>query len=168
MPKQYACLSEVTVGAGGTSAINFTSIPQTYTDLIVKISARSTLNAGAGNDYVKLNFNGVTGSKTYIRLYGGNASVGTDSGSLALAGVIPGQLTTSNTFSSMEFYIPNYTGSTNKSSSIDSVSVPNSLTDYELDLIALLWSNTAAITEINLTASFAQYSTATLYGITKS
>lgn len=168
MPKQYACLAEVTVGSGGSGVINFTSIPQTYTDLIVKVSARSTINGGTGNDYVRLNFNGVTGSKTYIRFYGGNASVGTDASTLALAGVIPGQLTTSNTFSNMEFYIPNYTGSTNKSSNIDSVSISNSSTDYELDLIAFLWSNTAAITEINLTASFAQHTTATLYGITNS
>jgi hypothetical protein len=31
-------LSTVTVGAGGAATIDFTSIPQTYTDLIVKIS----------------------------------------------------------------------------------------------------------------------------------
>jgi hypothetical protein len=34
-------ISTVTVGSGGASAIGFTNIPSTYTDLVVKLSGRS-------------------------------------------------------------------------------------------------------------------------------
>ena len=42
MPVTYKPIATVTVGAGGAASIDFTSIPGTYTDLLVLISARST------------------------------------------------------------------------------------------------------------------------------
>ena len=33
-------IGSVTVGAGGSSTITFSSIPSTYTDLVLRISAR--------------------------------------------------------------------------------------------------------------------------------
>lgn len=170
MPNTMTLINSVTVGAGGAASIDFTSIPSTYTDLVVKISARSSANTGATAAYIVLNFNGVTGSKTFRRLYGLGSSAGSDNGAIANAGTYPASLVTANTFSNHEFYIPNYAGSNNKSVSIDAISENNSATDNELDLIAFLWSNTAAITQINLTSSqgnFVQYSTAYLYGIVK-
>jgi len=167
----YTLIASSTVGAGGASSIDFTSIPSTYTDLVVKTSARSTAAVGAAAAYVVLNFNGTTGSKTYRRLYGLGSSAGSDSGTLALAGTTPGANATANTFGNHEFYIPNYTSSNNKSVSIDAVSENNSSTDNELDLVAFLWSNSASITQINLTLSqgnFAQYSSAYLYGVKSS
>ena len=53
----YTLISSVTVGAGGASSIDFTSIPSTYTDLLVKISARSTLNELNGGHAVGLKIN---------------------------------------------------------------------------------------------------------------
>ena len=80
-----------------------------------------------------------------------------------------GSTATSNTFGNSELYIPNYAGSTNKSSSADAVAESNTTTVFAY-LNAALWSSTAAITSITLTpdaggANFVQYSTATLYGI---
>jgi hypothetical protein len=77
--------------------------------------------------------------------------------------------TTANTFGSYQIYLPNYAGSTNKSMSSESVEENNSNTLYYLSIGAGLWSNTAAITSISILpgSSWVQYSTATLYGITK-
>lgn len=168
MPNTFTLIASSTVGAGGASSIDFTSIPNTYTDLVVKVSARSTAASGAAAAYIVLNFNGTTGNKTFKRLYGLGSSTGTDSGTLALAGTTPAANVTANTFGNHEFYIPNYTSGNNKSVSIDAVSENNSSTDNELDLVAFLWSNSASITQVNLTLSqgnFAQYSTAYLYGV---
>ena len=55
MPSNYVLLEKVTVGAAGAASVTFTSIPQTgYTDLVVKMSARST----SGADWNSVSFNG--------------------------------------------------------------------------------------------------------------
>ena len=76
---------------------------------------------------------------------------------------------TASTFGNAEIYIPNYASSNNKSVSADFVSETNAA-DAIFGLTAGLWANTSAITSIKLTpaAAFAQYSTATLYGIKNS
>ena len=59
----------------------------------------------------------------------------------------------------------------NKSVSIDSVTESNDTSYGYQALVAGLWSNSAAITNITLTpetGNYAQYSTATLYGIKNS
>jgi hypothetical protein len=82
---------------------------------------------------------------------------------------------TSNTFGNSSIYIPNYTGSTAKSVSIDSVGENNGTASEQI-ISAALWNNTAAITSITLTSlddnlnpsgNFAQYSSVSLYGILK-
>jgi hypothetical protein len=81
---------------------------------------------------------------------------------------VPGVGTTANTFGSGDFYIPNYTSANYKSVSYD-VTEENNATQSYSQLGAGLWSNTAAITSITLTAvpTFAQYSTFYLYGVAK-
>ncbi len=76
-----------------------------------------------------------------------------------------------STFASTEVYIPNYAGSTNKSYAVDQVQETNGTTAY-MNLLAGLWSNTAAITSIKIegrdtTITMVQHSTATLYGISR-
>ena len=44
MATTYTLISSVTVGSGGAASIEFTSIPSTYTDLVLKLSARSSRN----------------------------------------------------------------------------------------------------------------------------
>ena len=75
---------------------------------------------------------------------------------------------TANTFSNNSIYIPNYTGSNNKSVSVDSV-YENNATTAGQHLVSGLWASSAAITSVKLTEGFGnnwvQYTTATLYGI---
>ena len=167
MADTYTLISSVTVGAGGASSIDFTSIPATYTDLLVKLSSRNTSTGGA----IYLRFNGSTSSYTvrYLEGNGAAASSGTDSTYLYVSELNTSS-TTASTFSSADIYIPNYAGSTNKSVSADSVSENNATTAYA-GIYAGLWSNTSAITQVTLYPSantFAQYSTAYLYGIKNS
>lgn len=162
-------ISTVTVGSGGASTIDFTSIPQTYTDLFILLSTRTT-NA-AVNDNPVIRFNGSTSSYSARRLYGfGSGSGSSDSLSIIPVGNNTGNNSTSNTFGNSAVYVPNYTGSTNKSVTSDGVSEYNG-TAAAMSIVAGLWSNTAAITQITFvseTASnFMQYSTASLYGILK-
>ena len=37
MANTYVAIATVTVGSGGAASIDFTSIPATYTDLVVKL-----------------------------------------------------------------------------------------------------------------------------------
>jgi hypothetical protein len=163
--------STVTVGSGGASSIDFTSIPSTYTDLVVKLSSR-TATGGAAD--VNIQFNSDTTASNYSqRQIQGNGASASSSGGSSSPQVLTssGSTDTASTFANSEMYIPNYAGSTAKSASNDSVTENNATTAYAT-LRASLYAGTAAITAIKLThnggANFAQYSTATLYGILKS
>jgi hypothetical protein len=157
-------IATVDVGSGGAATIDFSSILTSWTDLAILVSARST----SSGDIFSLSFNGSTSSFSGIYLYWENTTA--NSGSLArYGGRVNTSSSTASTFASTMIYIPNYAGSTNKSYSSDSVS-ENNAAAAPGSLIAGLWSNTAAINQITLTPSagnFAQYSTATLYGIKK-
>ena len=165
-------IASVTVGSGGASSIDFTSIPSTYTDLCVKLSMR--VNAGSGGYQTYVRFNSDSGSNySWRNLLGTGSSTvsqnsSPDTGMRITMSVSSGD--TASTFSNSELYIPNYAGSTYKSVSADGVS-ENNATAATADLAAGLWSSTSAITAVNVFASganFVQYSTATLYGIKNS
>lgn len=167
MATTFVKIATVTVGAGGSATIDFTSIPSTYTDLCLKMSSRDNSSFVANN--IVLSLNGSSASFSTRNLYG-NGSTATSNTNTG-AGLANAANSTANTFSNTEIYFPNYAGSTNKSYSTDSV-VENNATEAYDWFYAGLWSNTAAINQITITAgssaSFRQYSTATLYGISKS
>lgn len=168
MPTTYEAIATVTVGSGGAASMAFTSIPGTYTDLLIKYSSR---NGAAAVQNMAITLNSSTSSFTYRSLYGGGSvAPGSGSGSTNLVGLAQASNYTANTFDNGEIYIPNYAGSTNKSISADSVTETNASESYQ-QFFATLWSNTAAITSVSLaptSGSFVQYSTATLYGIKNS
>jgi hypothetical protein len=161
--------STVTVGVGGALTIDFTSIPATYTDFLVKVSARGTTTEALGGLYYSIALNASATSKTQRFLQGDGTSASSGNSTSFTTYMCPSDFTAS-TFSNSEIYLPNYAGSNNKSMSVDVVTENNATKSYTA-FYAQLWSNTAAITQITLTANaglFAQYSTATLYGILKS
>jgi hypothetical protein len=159
--------STVTVGSGGAANIEFTSIPATYTDLVVKASLRGSTN---GNIDMLCEFNGVTTGYNFRWISGDGTSAGSANGASANAGLMDMNNDTASTFASNELYIPNYLSSNNKSLSFDAVTENNATTAYRL-LGARLSTITSAITSIKLLpqpGNFVQYSTATLYGIKSS
>jgi hypothetical protein len=167
MSNNYVLLEKITVGAAGASSVTFGNIPQTgYTDLVVKLSTRSTSNGG----YTYVSFNGSTTSYSTKDIVNSNGTV------LSASYTLPGGVSwmtqssyTASTFTNSEVYISNYTSANNKSFSLDSTAENNS-TNYVSGLEAALWSNTAAITSITCTpntANYAQHSTFYLYGVAK-
>jgi len=169
MPTYTQIGTAITVGSGGSATIDFTSIPSTYTDLVLVTSAR-TNRTSAQEDSLAISFNGSTANFTVVAMYGDGASAQTSAfttnGAIRL--VATTDISTASTFGNSSLYIPNYAGSTNKSFSIDAVTENNGATAWAF-LAAGLWSNSAAINQITLTplvgTSIKQYSTAYLYGV---
>jgi hypothetical protein len=147
------------------ATIEFTSIPQDGTDLLILAAVRTT-RSDAGNDNIDLTMNG-GGTITAIRLAGTGSSVFTDSTSTVRA-YVTSALNTANTFGNASFYIPNYTASQNKSVSVDSVT-ENNATAAIPAIHASLIANTAAITSLTFDAigDLVTGSTISLYKITK-
>jgi hypothetical protein len=171
MANTYTLIASSTVGSGGAANISFGSIPQTYTDLCIKLSLRES----TAGDYVRLamNINTTAGGVTGKMLYGnGSSALSTDITLYStVAWGVDRYSATANTFSNVDIYIPKYTSSNYKSFSIDAVE-ENNATASLMSLSAGLWSYTDAITTLTFTpdtrTGFAQYSTAYLYGIKSS
>ena len=154
-----------TVGSGGAANIEFTSIPSTYTDLILKFSSRFS----GSLSFTQMIFNNSTTGYSYRSIFGDGSSALSfnASGSYFEIQYSPGSSQTASTFNNVEIYIPNYAGSNKKSISIDAVQENNATTAHIVPM-ASLWDNTAAITSIKLTpntGTFVENSTAYLYGI---
>jgi hypothetical protein len=160
--------STISVGVLGAANMEWTSIPSTYTDLAIKISART--NRASIGDYLLIAFNGSTSSFTNRILDGNGATASVDTTARAVV-IASGATSTSATFGSIDLYIPNYTASNYKVISNEGVSENNATTAFA-DLNGSIWASTAAINQITLTPNagtlFSQYTTATLYGISKS
>jgi hypothetical protein len=164
MANTYTAIATVTVGSGGAASINFTSIPQTFTDLQLLVSARDN-DGGYGSAY-DLTFNGTGWSgNRELYSYGGTTGAGLTAGELAGCG----NGATASTFGNASVYIPAYTGNKSKMIISDSVSENNNANNVITVFHSGSSGVTAAITSISITAGlFLQYTTATLYGIKNS
>jgi hypothetical protein len=157
------------------NASYFNNIPQTFTDLKVVFSVRVSLTTADQAIYLQLNGDGNTVySQTTIRGDGSSASsYRLSAGNAILVNDVPNGLNTASTYSNLEFYIPNYTSSNFKQVLIDGVKESNSAsTAIQTYMKAALWRNTAAVTSLNFgtnisAPNFENYSTVSLYGITK-
>jgi hypothetical protein len=155
-------IASATVGSGGAASIDFSAIPQTYTDLTLVLSARATSTTAA----ITVAFNGSSASFTGRNLIGNGTTV-TSATTTTLIGNACISSNTASTFGNLQLVIPNYAGSTNKVFSVTTVTENNNTTAFQ-QLFAGLWSNTAAITQVTLSlANFAEFSTAYLYGTLK-
>jgi hypothetical protein len=171
MANTYTLIEAKTLGSD-TASMSFTSIPATYTDLLLLTSVR--INRAGVSVNMNLQFNGSSSNYTNLTLY----SDGTTVDSLASSALVgfgywysPGNGATADTFSNASVYISNYTSSEYKPISIDSTSENNG-TDTNLIAFTGVWQNAAAITSIALSnyqgSNLRQNSTAYLYGIKNS
>lgn len=173
MPLTYVAIQTITVGAGGQSAITFSSIPSTYTDLLLIASLRDERGDASVTD-TKLTFNGTTTGynlKTLIYAANSVSNANVSATSSITAIYENSDLAVANGFSPISIYIPNYTSSNNKAVNAESFSVNNNSTVYGA-ITTGLWTNSAAVSSITLAPAVAvnykQNSTATLYGIKNS
>jgi hypothetical protein len=168
-------IQTVTVGSGGAATIDFTSIPQSYTDLKIICSLRNSSGSTTYTD-VAATFNGVTSGYSSKILYSNNgtssaAAQGTSQTRAIWFAQASGSSTTSGNFGNSEIYIPNYNSNTTKTWGSISLNDINATT-AAMWLGAGEWSGAGAISSISLFndnpgGNFAQYSSATLYGIKK-
>ena len=166
-------VSTVEVGAGGAASIDFSSIPSTGTDLVIVTSLRENVASGTTRN-IRMRFNGNTSdvySTRYLYGDGSSAASSTDSSGFGFFNWVfttEGTSATSNTFSSNSFYIPNYAVASNKSVSLDSVN-ENNATQAIQSIQAGLFASTSTISSISIYSgsTWLQYSTASLYTVTK-
>ena len=175
MPSTYTLIKGETLVSSAAS-YTFTAIPSTFTDLVVRVSGRT--DRAAAFDSLVLTINGTGGtaySRTALRGNGASAvSFNAASGASFLTDLmgITASTATASTFGSFEIYIPSYTVSQNKPFSFSGAGEDNNSTPVYLGATAGLWSNTAAITQLNCAPNsgtvFAAGSSFYLYGISKS
>lgn len=171
MANTYVLIASNTLGSSAAS-VTFSSIPGTYTDLVLRASIRD-FSAGTVNPaYYLFNSDAIGVAAGYIQLTGNGTSAASSlfgSGFGAGYYVINGDTTTSSTFSSTEIYIPNYNATTNKQISVFSV-VETNATAARIQVAAELYGTTAAITQLTLrpNSTFGANSSFYLYGIKSS
>jgi hypothetical protein len=174
MPNTYTLISSNVLSSPAAS-VTFSSIPQTYTDLVLRMSIRTDF-AGSTTSRADLVINGSTSSiysRTQLRATAGSLSSFRTANAAILFGTTfaDAATATSNIFSSDERYFPNYTGSANKVISTYAVAEDNTSTDATISVQAALFSSTAAITSLQLTFDSANAiagSSFYLYGIKNS
>lgn len=172
MPSSRILIASNTLSTSAAS-VTFSSIPGTYTDLIVKWSARS--DRSATNETMRLRLNSDTAGNYSWTLVSGNgatASSGQNFGaSYDSMGNINAATSTSNTFANGEVYIPNYAGSAKKAMSSFNAWEDNATT-AQIFANALLWQGTAAITSVQFSPitgpNFVSGSSFWLYGLKNS
>ena len=173
MPGSYESIATVTVGSGGASYIEFTSIPSTYSHLQVRAIMKNTTG---GNDSwsasANMYFNTDTTSTNYARHfvygYGTGVTAGGGADSNAFVGFIPGN-GQSGIFGAAVIDVLDY-ANTNKYKTIRSIAGAdsNNVDSEFVGLLSGLWKNTAAVSSIRIYCganSFAQYSSFALYGV---
>jgi hypothetical protein len=164
----YSLIAKTTVGSGGTMAISFTSIPQTYTDLVLLVTARNGVY-NYGGFFMKLNGSAWLSDVDAKRLigettttYSNNSEEMTWNNSSYTAGA----------FSNGQMYFSNYTGSGVKPVAFEGVQAHNGQGPV-IHITSWIWNQTAPITQIEIgnfdnlfqNDRFVQNSTAYLYGI---
>ena len=160
-------IERITVGAGGASSIEFTSIPQDGVSLVLMFSGRGTI--ASVSRFINVLLNGdEDGNYNYMRLRGDGSAFTSASSATKYRleiGLMPGDSATANTFGSCQTHIANYTSSTIKSVSTDVVT-ENNATEAYANLVANTWDG-PAITSINISTSgnIAEHSTASLYKV---
>ena len=168
----YESIATVTVGAGGSSTITFSSIPSTYKHLQIRYIGRDNRAVNRDSFYIK--FNSSSGN-TYWQhgLYGDGSSAGAFNSGAALSSIEIGDVTGSSAGASMfgagVIDVLDY-ASTNKNKTIRSLTGADiNGSGGGLDFWSGMWTDTTAVNEVNLIArstfSFVQYSQFALYGI---
>jgi hypothetical protein len=170
--KDYDSIATVTVGAGGASSIDFTSIPSTYRHLQIRGIGRGT-NGSANLDMsLRFNSDATGGNYFWHRLYGegttafSNGTVTTPAQAFFLYG--PAASATASVFGTAVVDVLDYT-SANKYKTIRSLWGYDANGSGFVGLGSAAWANSStavnAVSLICASGNFAQYSQFALYGV---
>lgn len=164
MPATYESIATTTLGSAAQN-IEFTSIPGTYTDLRIILTARGTSDALPSG----LQFNGDTGTNYSRTRLGGDGTTASSARTANASYVNLAQY--GLMIANPQLYIIDifsYAGSTNKTCLLEESGDRNGAGQVQRQVG--LWRNTNAITSIKLYTLYDQFAsgtTATLYGILK-
>jgi hypothetical protein len=169
MPSSRRLIASNTLGSSAAS-VTFSSIPGTYTDLVLLISARTDQANPTATFLVRYNGSSAANySATYLYTGGSTPTSYRDTNATSMEeGGATANTGTASTFGSTEIYIPNYAGNTNKPNSSFYVGENNSSTVFLIGAAAGLRSVTDAITSIGLlttSGNFVSGSSFFLYGL---
>jgi hypothetical protein len=176
MPNTYELIS-FNVLSSSAASVTFLSIPQTYTDLILKISARTDAATIWGGD-IEIEINSSSRSTTLFsntELTGSGSAATSARNTSASAwygdgGRIDTAGNNADTFTSDEWYIANYTGANNKTASRFNASENNTSTAY-INVSANYWRSSSAVNSLYInsyTGNYVSGSSFYLYGIKNS
>jgi hypothetical protein len=167
----YESIATVTVGSGGTTNIEFTSIPSTYTHLQIRGILRTNEAGSASNSRIRINSDS---SSNYAYHYlvgdGGSAYSGAASSQTSgLTGIMAGGTATSGIFGGIVIDILDY-ANTNKNKTIRSLAgLDLNGSGGRIEFCSSLWMSSSAITSIKIDnfagGNIVQYSQLALYGI---
>ena len=169
----YESIATVTVGAGGTSSIGFSSIPSTYQHLQVRGILRDNESSYGGETYLTVNGVGTNYKDHYLFGQGSTAASGSAGYSTVIKiGAEPSASTPANIYGA---YIIDFLDYANTSkyktirnlSGFDNNGAATGQDGGQIWFSSGLWMDTAAITSINIRSNgtLNQYSSFALYGI---
>jgi len=169
MANTYTLIASNTLSSSATS-VTFSAIPNTYTDLVLKVSARTANTVPSRT--TRLRLNGLSTTIYSYTIIDGDGSTATStraSSTTESPVVVNGNSSTSSTFSNTEIYIPNYAGTTQKPIST-AYAAENNATAAALGAVASLVNLTSAVIslEISNSSNFLTGSSFFLYGIKNS
>jgi hypothetical protein len=154
------------------ATVTFSSIPGTFKDLIIRISARTDRSATSDSIKMTINSDNTTiYSFTRLRGDGTSATSNRNTGNTYVSVEnTDGNTATSNTFDSTEIYIPSYLSTANKPISSVIMREDNSTAATTYNSVqAHLYRNTSAITSLSFAPSngpnFVSGSSFYLYGL---
>lgn len=170
MANTYELISKTTATTS-VASIEFTSIPGTYTDLVLKLSARhDVFNDTIKQQLLDFNNSGSTKQLSTMRWNGDTVGGFTESAG-QLNGYVTGATATANTFGVWELYLPSYANTNFTKSYIVDFGTENNGADQQVGIVAGAWPSTSAVTSIKLSTAAGNYvtgTTAQLYGIKNS
>jgi hypothetical protein len=162
----YSPIATYTVSGSSTNSVVFSSIPQTYTDLILICNSRSASASAGQRVYTFENSDFTTlRSETYLRGDGTSAISARSTGSTAQPqGYIASNADAANVFSTTIIQWLNYSNATTYKTAISR----SGSTSY-VDAFVRLWPSTTAISSLYISNdannNWVAGSTFTLYGI---
>lgn len=155
MPGTYEPIATTTLSSSGT--VTFSSIPSTYTDLILVVNGKAT-----GNGQLSMRINGATSSYSTTSITGSGSTAGS---------------TYENSTTYLQFGYYGYFDTTNQAMAIANIMNYANTSTFKtilaternsatgIDVSVGLWRSTAAITSIQTYASGANFAAGTIVSL---
>jgi hypothetical protein len=153
--------------SGSTSTFSFTSVPSTYTDIIIVSFLRSSYSISSHDTLIRVNNDASSiYSRTYITGNGSSASSARSSNLTGFyAGQVQGATSTAGAFSTQIVHLMNYSNTSTNKTFISRNNTPTANTTATVGL----WRSNSAINQIDILnadgSNWVSGSTSTIYGV---